>query len=391
MIRAMTNWSMRLCWTVALGLLGVAGCSKGPDRVTAESDARPAEATTESSSMAASNANAPQTKGVQGQPADDQSASAETASEPQMDYGDWLRLPDGMERRYRDVYPSLVRSAQAGDTGGLMNLAMASQQIGTVLARNGDTELAYQFIEQAGRALRAGLPAGRELLPDDTIATIFFNEACALSRSGQTQPALAAIDDAVAHGFTYLSAISSDDDLAAVRESEGFEQHMQQWEAAVKESHRAQALKDLQSGESFAFELTGTDITGKPVSLEALSGKVVIVDIWGTWCPPCRAEIPSFIKLQETYGDQGFQMVGLNYERKSTAEENLAAVVEFVDEMGINYPCILGERETLVQVPSFSGYPTTLFFDKSGKVRLKAVGLHDYHYLEAVVTTLLAE
>ncbi|MEZ6077924.1 MAG: TlpA disulfide reductase family protein [Pirellulaceae bacterium] len=73
--------------------------------------------------------------------------------------------------------------------------------------------------------------------------------------------------------------------------------------------------------------------------------------MFGERCPPCRAEIPSFVRLQETYGEQGFQVIGLNYERKETEEENLQGVLDFAEEFSINYPCLLSDQETMAQVP----------------------------------------
>lgn len=318
-------------------------------------------------------------------------ASKEQVEEPEFDYGDWLRLPEGLDRRFREPYPTLVQSAIAGDVSAQMSLALLSQQIASTLARADKLDDAYAFVLQSGRALRAGMPGGAEFLPAAAIANIYFNEAGALARSGQLTEAVSAIDDAVANGFTELSTIDQEPEFASVRESEGFAQHMEAWQQAVKERIMAKVRQDLKKGETFPFTFSGTDIHGTEQSLEALKGKVVIVDFWGTWCPPCRAEIPSFVRLQETYGEQGFQMIGLNYERKDTEEENLKGVLDFAEEFSINYPCLLSDVETREQVPNFQGYPTTLFIDRAGKVRMKVVGLHDYAYLEAVVTLLLAE
>lgn len=326
-------------------------------------------------------------------PANGATASAEEAevAEPEIDYGEWLRPPAGLERRFRDPYPELVQGAQAGDANAKVNLALLSQQIASVLARSGKTDEAYEFILQSGRALRSGMPQGADVLPETAIANIYFNEASGLARSGQLAAAVSAIDDAVAHGFSQLSAIAEDPDLAAVSSTEGYAERFKGWQQTIKERAMATAQKDLEAGETFPFTFEGTDIEGNEQSLEALLGKVVIVDFWGTWCPPCRAEVPSFVELQKKYGDQGFQIIGLNYERKESEEENLKGVVEFAEEFSINYPCILSDEETRAQVPNFRGYPTTLFIDRRGQVRMTAVGLHEYAYLEAVVNILLAE
>jgi thiol-disulfide isomerase/thioredoxin len=147
----------------------------------------------------------------------------------------------------------------------------------------------------------------------------------------------------------------------------------------------------MAASETFPFSLSGTSIQGDTVELDALKGKVLIVDVWGTWCPPCRAEIPFFVQLQEKFGTEGFQMIGINYERQGSDEKNREAVVKFIEEFGINYPCIMGDDATREQIPNLTGFPTTLFIDAEGTVRLKAVGLHEYEYLEAVVQELLSQ
>ena len=151
-----------------------------------------------------------------------------------------------------------------------------------------------------------------------------------------------------------------------------------------------QARELLQGGQAFPFDFDVRDLDGQSLRLSDLQGKVVIVDFWGTWCPPCRKEIPSFVRLQEEYGDRGLQMIGLNYERGSPSAA-VAGIRKFRQSAGINYPCALGNAALKNQVPGFRGYPTTLFIDRTGSVRLKIVGLHAYDLLEAIVLTLLDE
>ena len=119
-------------------------------------------------------------------------------------------------------------------------------------------------------------------------------------------------------------------------------------------------------------------------------GKVLIVDIWGTWCPPCREEIPHFIALYKQYGSQGLEIVGLNKENGSV-EAQAQKVREFRDKFGIPYRCAIITERIMAQIPDFDGFPTTLFFDKRGKLRLMYVGYHEARELQAAVENLLAE
>lgn len=152
-----------------------------------------------------------------------------------------------------------------------------------------------------------------------------------------------------------------------------------------------EASPDEQAGETFPFDFTLVSTTGETVSKADFAGKVLVVDIWGTWCPPCRAEVPHFVELQQELGPQGLQMVGINYEGADTAEEALAAINEFTETTPVNYPLLLGTEDVKDQVPNFEGYPTTIFIDREGKVRLSIVGARSKRELQGIMEKLLSE
>lgn len=352
--------------------------------------------TTEVDTSAASPDKSDATAVVEGSASADSSSSeagspdsTEAPSEAANASSQYAALPDGLPDQLVSGYKQVQEMAADGGFEGQLNLAGISQQIASQVAES-NPEAANAFFKQAATALRAGRDEYPEELPGSFVGPILYNEACVFAKEGNIEGAEKSLAEAITSGFSDFDLLRTDADMEAVRSTPGFEDKLKQWEVAAVEKAKQKVKDELANAESFPFDFTLNDIAGNEQSLAAHKGKVVIVDIWGTWCPPCRAEIPSFIKLQEKLGDQGFQMLGLNYEG-GDEESDLATVTKYVAENGINYPCILGTKDVQSQVPDFGGYPTTLFIDRTGKVRMKAVGLHEYSYLEAIVMELLAE
>jgi len=256
-----------------------------------------------------------------------------------------------------------------------------------------DKQKAYDAFLASAQVAESVVTEHADAVPEPVrplIGNVFYNQACALAMRGKAADALSSLEKSIEWGFQEFELVKTDTDLNSVRALPEFAGKLEAWQAKIAETARKTAEEELAKGETFPFDFALTDIQGNPVKLADYRGKVVIVDIWGTWCPPCRAEIPSFVELQKKYGPEGFQIIGLNYERVAE-DQQLKVIQDFVKEMGINYPCAIGDSSTQSQVPNFEGYPTTLFIDRSGKVRLKVVGAHPYAHLESLVTALLAE
>jgi thiol-disulfide isomerase/thioredoxin len=130
---------------------------------------------------------------------------------------------------------------------------------------------------------------------------------------------------------------------------------------------------------------------GKKASAADYDNKVVIVDFWATWCPPCRKEIPGFIKLQKEYGDKGLAIVGFSFDRDQAAHD------KFVKDQGMNYLSIFVMNEAgQAVVESFQkligeikGIPTTLVIDRKGQIVYKHVGYGSPEEFEKVIKPLL--
>jgi thiol-disulfide isomerase/thioredoxin len=226
-------------------------------------------------------------------------------------------------------------------------------------------------------------PEGQRVLP-----YAFFNEARAYARQGKVAESLQSLREAVDGGLVQLD-FATDDFFASVRDLDQFKAGLDELMKVIRQRLMVEARKEIDEAESYAFDFELPGLDSQPVKLSDFKGKLVIADIWGTWCPPCRAEIPHFIKLQEAYPND-LAIVGINYEGEE-GDAVLEKIRTFANEQGMNYPCVIGDPATQEQIPNFQGYPTTLFLDREGKVRLTIVGLHPYEKLDAYVNVLLAE
>ena len=139
-----------------------------------------------------------------------------------------------------------------------------------------------------------------------------------------------------------------------------------------------QVQKNLNQ-ELIAPDFTLADLDGNWVSLSELKGKVVLLNFWGTWCGPCRREIPAFIKLTEKYKKDGLEIVGITL--TSGSPENIQS---FSDKWGINYTLLtdIEGNETQVVTAKYGqatgqrirGIPTTFIIDREGYIRQRYVG-----------------
>lgn len=99
-------------------------------------------------------------------------------------------------------------------------------------------------------------------------------------------------------------------------------------------------------------------------------GKVVLINFWATWCPPCRAEMPLLIELQKEYGRDGLQIIGVTYQ-----PEPLAHVRSFTRKLKVNYPVALGTPETKAAFSPDETLPLTIIIDREGTIRGTIAGI----------------
>jgi len=125
------------------------------------------------------------------------------------------------------------------------------------------------------------------------------------------------------------------------------------------------------------------DLDGNVISTAAWQGKVVIVNFWATWCPPCREEIPILISLSEKYKDD-LLVIGISVDDGPPAD-----VKEFARRIGVNYPIVMRSRELMAEYGGVPALPTTFLINKAVRVVQKHEGLFSPGLYETEVRALL--
>jgi cytochrome c biogenesis protein CcmG/thiol:disulfide interchange protein DsbE len=111
-------------------------------------------------------------------------------------------------------------------------------------------------------------------------------------------------------------------------------------------------------------------LQGDRIQLSALRGKPVLLSLWASWCPPCKAEMPAFEKVYRQYADQGFTVLAVN----ASNQDNLADAQAFVQANGLTFPILLDTQGRVSQLYDLRSLPTNFFIGRDGVIQEVVVG-----------------
>ena len=120
-----------------------------------------------------------------------------------------------------------------------------------------------------------------------------------------------------------------------------------------------------------APDFTLTDINGETVKLSDYRGKKVLLNFWGTWCPPCKAEMPHMQKYYEKFKDEGIEILAVNATVTESSPDNVA---KFVEDYGLTFTIPLDEKNQVSSLYEILSFPTSFFIDSDGVIRSGAIG-----------------
>jgi len=128
---------------------------------------------------------------------------------------------------------------------------------------------------------------------------------------------------------------------------------------------------------STSGDFTLMDLDGNEIPLSDFNRKVLILNFWTTWCPPCREEIPDFVEVYNEYESKDVQFIGVS-------NEDISTLKSFVEDYDINYPILIDDANIMGKW-GISAIPTTFVFDKNGQIIFKNVGMMTGEQLKNII------
>jgi peroxiredoxin len=138
------------------------------------------------------------------------------------------------------------------------------------------------------------------------------------------------------------------------------------------------------TGAAVAPDFSLESLDGKTVRLSDLRGKAVLLNFWATWCGPCKVEMPWFVDLQNQYGSQGLQIVGVAMDDASKED-----ISKFAKDMGVNYPILIGKESVGDQYGGVPALPESFVITRDGKIMDKIIGLRGKSDIEDAIKKAL--
>lgn len=115
-------------------------------------------------------------------------------------------------------------------------------------------------------------------------------------------------------------------------------------------------------------------LNGDSVGLQDFAGRVILLNIWATWCPPCRQEMPSLERLNEQLAGRGLSVVAVSVDESARPDGTRGIVANFVKRYGLRFPVLLDPRGHVEDLYGVDALPTTFLIDREGRIRRKVVG-----------------
>lgn len=246
----------------------------------------------------------------------------------------------------------------------------------------------YEARAKVARNLRINPNFPQESL--NLLANPLMSDAYAKAIAKDIKGTLAAMKPAFEAGFTNYEALLENEFIKNLK-SKKVNALIQSKLLAYENSLEKWARKSITEFRSFDFKFDVADIDAGRIRNSDYRGRILVLDLWATWCQPCREAIPHFVKLDKEYRSDNVDIVGISMDNPDDPGKSLKVVRQFVDKNGVEYAMAMGNRSVMNQLTPEQKLPTVLFIDTQGKVRYIAEGPHNFYQLAAITNELIKQ
>lgn len=311
----------------------------------------------------------------------------------------------------------LIEFADEEKRGEIVNEAVATVGLlksNQMFDGHGNPETAYHFMTSVGQLALITLPLSEPTYVGlrncqgsiarnlsrhpqfpangkESLAEPLVGLATSHAIGGDQVAALQAISEACELGFCDFEKLATDPLLGRLNDQPALQAHLESLEQAYLVKVKQWGRQQIEEFDSFRLQFNIDDVAGGSLASQDFTDKILVVDFWATWCPPCRQGIPHFTRLQKEFQGQGVQVLGVSMDSPEDPLSCVEVVKNFWAENQVNYPCGLGTIDLKNRVPGEMKLPATLFVDRTGTVRYVATGYHDYAKLSAIAEILANE
>ncbi len=277
-----------------------------------------------------------------------------------------------------------------GDAEFGWHYMVAIGKLGNSLADTNTKIASKIFAARANVAssLRTNPNYPQESLP--LLAEPLMSKAIASAINKDADAVLAAMNVAFEAGFTSFDNLLENKFIKDLKNDKinslmmskfvGYKRQLKKW-----------ARESVAGFKSFDFKFDVAAIDAGRIRNSDFEGRILVLDLWATWCQPCREAIPHFVKLDEKFQRDNVDVVGVSMDSPDNPHKSLKLVRNFVDDNGVEYAVAMGDRSMMNQLAPGQKLPTVLFINSEGKVRFIAEGPHNFYQLEAITNELIKQ
>jgi thiol-disulfide isomerase/thioredoxin len=223
------------------------------------------------------------------------------------------------------------------------------------------------------------------------LADSIMDLAIALALDGDLEGAKTAMAEGCKFGFCEFAKLTTSPAWAAVRHEKELELHLVKFHHQYLDELKVWSANELENFQQFRFPFHIDSVRGGTLSSRDFDGKILVVDLWATWCQPCREVLPHLEHLNRNYRRYGVRVLGISMDSPETPDQSIDTVRGFLVENGFKMPCGVGSADLKGRLPAELKLPTTLFIDRAGNVRYMATGYQNYEKIAAITESLIDE